>query len=270
MGRLLSIAVLIITVIAGAAGLWYYRSSQVKPFLASQPLRESWLERLRSANPTVSEQAEGEIRELGAKALPDIQKTLKDPAAKVSLKKAALRASALLGVLATPAIHDITPYLAQPEYTAEAAMALSVMGADAYNPLSDALGSEHAEVRKEAARSLGKLQLRAPLEASYIVPALLEALSDADPGVRQVACTYLGIIHEYPDAAVPALVEMLHDEDVEVRTAAATALGSFGGFAEPALPALRRAQGDKDENVAREAGLAVVRLTPPKTPARQP
>ena len=246
-------------------GLWYYRSSQIKPFFtAAEPPRESWLERLQSANPKIADEAEAEARQLGAKALPDIQKVLKDPAAEPALKKAALRACALLGVFASPALPDIVPYLEQPDYTAEAAMALSLIGSDAYAPLTTALSSAHAEVRKEAARSLGKLQLRAPLEASYVVPPLLEALSDPDPGVRQVACTYLGIIHEYPDASVPALTEMLGDENVEVRTAAATALGSFGGFAQPALPALRRAQGDKDENVAREAGLALVRLTTAK------
>jgi HEAT repeat protein len=262
-GRVLSFGVLILTIVAVAAGLWYYRSTQIKPFfaVAAEPPRDSLVERLKSANPKVAEEAENEVRQLGAKALPEIQKVLKDPAANGALKKAALRACALLNVFASPALADIVPYLDQPEFTAEAAMALSLIGPEAYTPLTNALHSTHAEVRREAARSLGKLQVRAPLEASYVVPSLLEALSDPDPGVRHVACVYLGIIHEYPDAAVPALTEMLDDEDVEVRTAAATALGSFGGDAEPALPALRRAQGDKDENVAREAGLALVRLT---------
>jgi len=265
-GRILAFGVLILTIVAAAAGLWYYRSAQAKPFLIGRgdDSRETWLYRLSSTNPKTAEEAEAEARQLGAKALPEIQKVLKDPAADVAVKKAALRASALLGVHASPALPDIAPYLDQPEYTAEAAMALSLIGSDAFGPLTKALASPHAEVRREAARSLGKLQLRAPLDASYVVPPLLDALSDPDAGVRQVACTYLGIIHEYPDASVPALVEMLADENGEVRTAAATALGSFGGFAQPALPALRRAQGDKDENVAREAGLALVRLQPPK------
>ena len=133
-------------------------------------------------------------------------------------------------------------------------------------PTADALESEHPQVRCEAARALGKLYERAPLEASAVVPPLLELLADADPDVRQVAATYLGIIHEYPDAAIPALSEMLQDEDAEVRLAAARALGEFGPAAEPAMPALRRAQGDKDENVAREAGLAVVKLQAQKLP----
>lgn len=265
MGRILALGVLILTIAAVAVGLWYYRSAQIPPFFASAgDSRETWLLRLSSANPKIAEEAEAEVRQLGAQAIPDIQKVLKDPAADAVMKKAALRACAVLGVLASPAMPDIVPYLGQPDYTAEAAMALSLIGSDAYAPLANALRSPHAEVRKEAARSLGKLQLRAPLDASDVVPALLEALSDPDAGVRQVACTYLGIIHEYPDAAVPALAEMLDDENVEVRAAAATALGSFGGFAQPALPALRRAQGDKDENVAREAGLALVRLATAK------
>ena len=95
------------------------------------------------------------------------------------------------------------------------------MGPEAFTPLADALVSEEAEVRKEAIRSLGKLQQRAPLDPAQVVPPLLDALADRDPGVRAIAATYLGIIHHGGEDVVPALAEMLKDGDPEVRTAAA-------------------------------------------------
>jgi HEAT repeat protein len=250
--------------VAAGVAYWYHGTSRLNsPVSGSAAKAKSehiWLDRLQSQNPRVAEEAEWEVTRLGASALPELRAALQDPTSSAERIKAALRACALLGTTAASALPEITAHLRTADYAAEAAMALSVMGPDAYTPLTDALTSEDAAVRKEALRSLGKLQGRASLDPSFVVPPLLDALADRDPGVRAIATTYLGIIHKDPDAAVPALTEMLKDEDPEVRTAAATALGSFGAAANPALPALRRAQGDKDENVAREAGLALVKL----------
>jgi HEAT repeat protein len=85
-------------------------------------------------------------------------------------------------------------------------------------------------------------------------------MKDADPSVRAVAATYLGIIHEQPPQSVPALMTGLQDPDGEVRLAAAAALGSFGPAAAPALQALKKAATDPNEDVAREAGRSVVKL----------
>ena len=208
----------------------------------------------------MAEDAEAEAKRLGASALPDIATALQDPAAKPERRKAALRACAQLGPIAVPLLPQVAAHLKTADYAAEAALALSVMGPDAFAPLTGALKSNEPEVRKEAVRSLGKLQERAPLDADHVIPPLLDALADSDPGVRSVAATYLGIIHQHGEDVVPALADLLKDDSPEVRGAAATALGSFGEAATPALPALRRAAGDKDENVAREAGLALVKL----------
>lgn len=252
------------TGVAAGVAYWYQGTSRLKlPFSGSAPKassEQSWLDRLQSQNSRIAEEAEWEVTRLGASAVPELRAALRDPNSSAERIKAALRACALLGTTADAALPEITAHLTTAPYAAEAALALSVMGPDAYTPLADALTSEDAAVRKEAVRSLGKLQGRASLDPSFVVPALLDALADRDAGVRAIATTYLGIIHKDADAAVPALTEMLKDEDPEVRTAAATALGSFGAAANPALPALRRAQGDKDENVAREAGLTIVKL----------
>ena len=254
---------LVVVALAGGVALWYFQFNRLKPVFThvapSQPA-ENWLDRLGSQNPRVAEAAENEVRQLGAAALTEIRVALGDPSATPERRKAALRACALLGPTAAPVISEVTAYLKSPDYATEAALALSLIGPEAFTPLADALTSPEPEVRKEAARSLGKLAARGTMEGDHVIPPLLDALADRDPGVRTIAATYLGIIHEHGEDVVPALAEMLKDPDPEVRTAAARALGSFGGAAGPAIPALRRAAGDKDENVAREAGLSLVKL----------
>ena len=254
---------MLIALAAGAAA-WAYRSGRLPIFVtnkAETPPSDHWIDRLSSQNPRIVEQAEAEVKQRGVAALPEIRATLQDANASSERKKAALRTCSLLGAEAAPALPDVAAHLTTVEYSAEAALALSMMGPEAYTPLADALVSTESGVRIEALRSLGKLQQRAPLEPGAVIPHLLDALADRDPGVRTIAATYLGIIHQDPEAVVPALAEMLKDENPEVRTAAASAIGEFGPVAETALAALRKAQGDKDENVAREAGIAVVKLT---------
>lgn len=254
---------ILLALLLGAAGLWYYyQSSRVAP-LAPAPdevVDGDWLEHLHSQNPRVAAEAERQLTELGADALPEIQEVLRDPAAAVPAKKAALKASGLLGPVAEPAVVDVAPYLADPQLTAEAAVALSFMGREAFAPLREATSSEDPVVRGEALRSIGKLKERAPLDARAVVPLLLKGLGDPDAAVRTVAATYLGIIEAEAGTAVPALVGALQDEAPEVRSAAATALGSFGSRAQSAVPALRKAAADRNEDVAREAGLALVKL----------
>lgn len=264
---LVVLALLLLASVAGVVAFWYQRTGRLKPLFSGSVAKSTtatpshhWLDRLQSQNLRIAEEAEWEVTRLGAAAVPELRAALQDPNSSAARIKAALRACALLGTAAAPALPEVSARLNSADYAPEAALALSVMGPDAYTPLADALTNEDAEVRKEALRSLGKLQARASLDPSFVVPALLEALGDRDASVRAIATTYLGIIHKDPEAAVPALTEMLKDEDAEVRTAAATALGSFGAAANPAVPALRRAVGDKDENVAREAGLALVKL----------
>lgn len=251
-----------LALLVGAAGLYYYQSSRVAP-LAPEPAEVvdgDWLEHLYSQNPRVAEEAARQLEEMGASALPEIQEVLLDPGADVAMKKAALKACGLLGAEAAPAVPDVAVHLTDPQLTAEAAVALSFMGREAFGPLRQGTTSEDPVVRRESLRSIGKLKERAPLDAKAVVPLLLEGLLDPDPPVRTVSATYLGIIHEEADASVPALVEALKDEEAEVRAAAAAALGSFGADAAAAMPALRKASGDRNEDVAREAGVALVKL----------
>jgi len=247
------------------AGFWYYRSGRALPvqLAEQQPDEDAWLDQLYSSNPAEVEAATRQVAELGARALPAIHGTLQDPAASPQRVKAALKACGILGPEAASAIGEVAEQLPDPTLTADAAVALSFMGRSAFGPLRDALGSEDPVVRRESLRSIGKLKERAPLDARAVLPLLVARATDSDAGVRAVAATYLGIIHEGADA-VPALMLALKDPEVDVRRAAATALGSFGEEAAVALPALRKAAADEDPDVAREAGVALVKLQPKK------
>lgn len=254
-------AALLVLLLAGGYGYWYYRQTQsASPSAPVERIDGDWLAHLYSQNPKVAAEAARQLEELGVQALPEIRTTLQDPGAGAARRKAAMKAAQLLGPVAAPAIPDIAAHLTDPALTDEAAVALSFLGRDAYAPLRQGATSGDPLVRRESLRSLGKLQQRAPLGSETVVPLLLHALADPDPGVRTVAATYLGIIGDDAADVVPALIETLEDETAEVRAAAATALGSFGKDAAPALPALRKAGADRDEDVAREAGLAIVKI----------
>jgi HEAT repeat protein len=242
------------------AGLWYYRPVQPVQIAEPQPDEDAWLDQLYSSNPAEAEAAAHRVEALGPEALPVIHGTFQDPGASRERVKAALKACAILGPAAAPAMGEVAEQLPDPTLTADAAVALSFMGRNAFGPLRD----EDPVVRREALRSIGKLKERAPLDTSAVVPLLIDRAADADAGVRTVAATYLGIIHEGGEDAVRALMEGLKDPEADVRRAAASALGSFGADAESAMPALRKAAADADQDVAREAGVTLVKLQPKK------
>jgi HEAT repeat protein len=248
------------------AGFWYYKDGRAQSvhLAEQQPDEDAWLDQLYSSNPAEVEAATHQVEELGPRALPPIHGTFQDPGASPQRVKAALKACGILGPTAASAIGEVAEQLPDPTLTAEAAVALSFMGRGAFGPLRDALGSEDPVVRRESLRSVGKLKDRAPLDARAVLPLLIARATDSDAGVRAVAATYLGIIHEGGPDAVQTLILALNDPEIEVRRSAATALGSFGEDAEVALPALRKTAADADPDVAREAGVALVKLQPKK------
>jgi HEAT repeat protein len=233
----------------------------VKPVQEVADRDASWLSDLYSQNPRDTAKGTAKVGELGARALPLIQATLRDPRSEHNHRRAALRACAILGVDAEPVLPEVAASLPDRDLTADAAVALSFMGPRALPPLVKALASEDATVRREALRSVGKLRFRAPLESREVMPLLLDGMVDQDEGVRGVAATYLGIVHEDATASVPLLAQGLEDPDLAVRLASATALGSFGADAAPALPALKKAALHQDPDLAREAGRSIVAVS---------
>ena len=261
---------LFFALVAGVgAAVWYYRA----PADGGRPVRvvarndDGWLEDLLSRSPKDVEAATAELEERGTAALPLVRKTLQDPAADAPHRKAALKAAAILGARAAEIIPDVAASLRDPEYTPEAALALSFMGSAAVPVLRDAITSDEPVVRREALRSLGKLRERASIDPQVVVPLLLAALDDPDPTVRHVAVTYLGIVRDTPQQEVVGLIKALSDPDASVRQAAAGAVAAYGPLAAPAIPALKKAATDADDDVKLEAGRALVRIAEltPKT-----
>ena len=96
--------------------------------------------------------------------------------------------------------------------------------------LVEALGDEDSDVRKIAAKALGRM---VPT-AQTAVPALTVALNDTSDYVRRHATIALGAIRE--DVPLQALIAVLRDVDLEVAIQAAKALGKIRDPA--AVPAL--------------------------------
>jgi len=251
---------LFVALVAGVgAAVWYYRAPNAGPVSVVVTRNDDrWLDDLQSRTPKDVEAATSELEQRGTAALPVIRRTLLDPSASPARKKAALKATAILGARAVEAMPDVAAALQEPEYSPEAALALSFMGSPAVAPLRGAIASDEPVVRREALRSLGKLRERASIDPQVVVPLLLDALKDPDPSVRNIAVTYLGIVRDSPDKEVAGLIDALKDPDAGVRQAAAVALGGYGALAEPAVPALKKAANDPDEDVKREAGRALV------------
>jgi HEAT repeat protein len=254
---------LVVALVAGVgAVVWYYRA----PSDGGRPVRvvarndDRWLDDLLSRSPKDVEAATAELEERGTAALPLIRRTLQDPSGDPARRKAALKASAILGARAAEAIPDVANALQERDFAAEAAIALSFMGSAAVPTLREAIKSDEPAVRREALRSLGKLRERASIDPQIVVPLLLESLGDADPTVRNVAVTYLGIVRDSPEKEVNGLIAALSDTEAPVRQAAAIALAAYGPLAEPALPALKKAANDPDDDVKREAGRTLVTL----------
>lgn len=257
---MLGAAAVILCVSLAAWWLTYHRTLEDGAIPAVSKADHRWLDGLYSRNPKEVQAATDEVSKRGEAALPAIQAALRDPRSEAERLKSALKACTILGKRAAPAVDDVAFVLAEEGLTTEAAIALSNMGPDAFDPLKEGLSNGDPIVRRESLRSIGKLKERAPLTAADVTPLLIQSLKDGDGTVRAVAATYLGIIGSAPEETVPALTTGLTDPDPEVRREAATALGSFGAAAVPALPALRKASSDANEDVAREAGRAIVRL----------
>ena len=253
---------LFVALVAGVGvAVWFYRAPEG---IAPAPIvrnDDRWIDDLQSRSPRDVEQAMAALEQRGTAALPLIRRTIQDGGAPAARRKAALKGAAILGARAAEAIPDVSEILRDPDYTPEAALALSFMGSAAVQPLREAIQADDPLVRREAVRAMGKLRERASIDPQIVIPVLLEALDDPDPTVRTVAVTYMGIVRDNPDLEVAGLIKALTDEDAEVRQGAAVALSEYGALAERAIPALRKAANDPDEEVRREAGRTLVHLS---------
>src|SRR5262249_34880997 len=94
------------------------------------------------------------------------------------------------------------------------------------------------------------------------VPALLEALSDADAEVRRLALVALRQLDAPTKEHAPALAGLLKDAQAPERLYAIEALGRLGTQAAEAAPGLTGALKDPNRAVRLQAALAVLKVAP--------
>jgi len=170
--------------------------------------------------------------------------------------KKAVTALTSMGLRITPALIHATGD-EHPEVRRGAAQALHKIGAGIIPFLMKALKHENSAVREAAARGLYGLAA----DAQTAIPALIDALGDADPLVRQWVATALQNLANHFGSilkpAVPALTHLLKDADALVRQWAAHALGAVGAEAHAASAALKAALKDDEPSVQEAAAQAI-------------
>jgi serine/threonine protein kinase len=104
--------------------------------------------------------------------------------------------------------------------------------------------------------------------AHEAIPALIEALEDAECAVRWDAAKALGKMGAVAARAVPALTAVLHEEDDAIsRQHVVAALGAIGPAARSAVPALISSLKDDGHHLSEQAGEALARIGAPAIPA---
>lgn len=98
------------------------------------------------------------------------------------------------------------------------------IGSPSVDPLIGALRHPDSRIRYHSALALDSLALGG-FKAQNAVPALIEALRDENPQVKNFAARSLGDIED--QRAVEPLIHALRDEDMGVRGDAASALGKL-------------------------------------------
>lgn len=97
--------------------------------------------------------------------------------------------------------------------------------------------------------------------ADAVLPELLQAIEDPDPGVRFLVASALGEVRADSSSCVTALVDMLNDQDAFVRYAAAKALGKPSQQQDLTIRALKSALADPSFDVRIRAVESLLELS---------
>jgi HEAT repeat protein len=200
-----------------------------------------------------------QIREPLSAIVSALRSRLSDSVSSVRLQ--AIQALGKVGAPAGPAADDLQALTGDGDESVRCAAidALGQVGATdetTRKRLTDLLSDGSTAVRCAAARALGLLK-----EAAA-VPALVEALSDAEETVRQTVAEAIGAIGIMPESAMDTLVGGLASPDNLVRAQTARALGEIGSVAADTAPALVGVLEDSNDSVRAEAVEALGKLGP--------
>jgi len=147
---------------------------------------------------------------------------------------------------AVPALVDMLEDSGIRKTAAEALGNIGPGAVDAIGDLSSALKDEDKELRKIAAKALGKIGA----EAEYAVRDLTMVLKDENYHVRRAAAESLALIGS---ASVPVLVEALSNGDDDLPEMAAATLMKIGPAAKEAASALSKTVSAPDPKLRRQS-----------------
>jgi len=140
------------------------------------------------------------------------------------------------------------------------------LGADAMPALIGGLTDEHPGVRQNIALFLSVASgnwyapERPRLDIRPCLPALIRALNDTDPRVRELSAHAVANLGPAAAVAVPALTRLLSEPVEGNRLSACAALATIGPAAHESLPHLRLAATDPSPVVGRCAKSAIARI----------
>ena len=140
---------------------------------------------------------------------------------------------------------------------------LRTLGSEALPALARGLSDADVRIRRNVALFLGVAAggwsefSRPKLDIEPVLPALIPAVADTDPRVRQLAAQAIGAIGPAGVSAVPSLVRLLADSDEGSRNSACIALRGIGPPAKEALEPLRKALSDPSADVRQFAQRAI-------------
>jgi HEAT repeat protein len=129
---------------------------------------------------------------------------------------------------------------------------------DGVPALVNALRDKDPKVRQEAIRAVGQLGTA----ARAAIPAVIELLNADDGYERVLAAEALAYLEARSPAAISALVKIMAERDLGLGGQAIAALGRIGPSAEAAVPALTEAVRSTDPAFRIEAALALAQVKP--------
>lgn len=170
--------------------------------------------------------------------------------------------SAALAKIGPSAVAPLLKAMSEGKYLTQVSAALKGMGPAPVDALVRAMEGGNEAVRAGVVGILTREEFfwLAEPKKNLIRSALIAALKDPSPRVRQqAAAAFAGLVTSVP-ASVPALIEALNDTDAGVRQAAAQTLGEMREEAQAAIASLKRLLSDASPNVARAAASALLRI----------
>ncbi len=182
----------------------------------------------------------GRIGEAAKPAVPQLVVAVKDTDA--SVRREALKALGQIRAGPTVVVPLVIEILksAQPDEVVAILHSMAAFGEQVVPGLNEAL--KHENARYWACLVIAELGPK----AAATVPGLTDALGDDDAEVRREAAIALGHIGPAAAPAVPAIVKLVPDKGHGVRGAAMWSLGMIGPAANSAMPVVQANLNDSD------------------------